>query len=73
LPNEDPTQTPGWVTVDDYTVWKTHFGMIADSGAAAIASTNHDAAVPEPASLALILIATALLSNHRAIATKESC
>ncbi len=42
----------GHVDVADYAIWRSHFGQFAGSGAAA-------AAVPEPASLALVLLAIA--------------
>ncbi|MEX2093758.1 MAG: hypothetical protein WD971_13825 [Pirellulales bacterium] len=58
LPNEDPTQTPGWVTVDDYAVWKSHFGESSlGSGAGEVAPDS--TGVPEPATLWLALIALA--------------
>ena len=46
--------TPG-VQPGDYDVWRSHFGQIAGSGAGA----NVNAAVPEPATLVLLLMATA--------------
>ena len=50
LPNEDPSQTPGWVSPEDYDVWKTHFGDMAGSGSGATAGLpNSESAVPEPA------------------------
>ena len=52
LPNEDPNTTPNMVTVDDYNVWKAAFGN-TNAGSGAIAG----AAVPEPASWLLLMIA----------------
>ncbi len=46
-------------TTDDYAVWKSHFGESAGSGAAAIVS-DRTAAVPEPGSLPILLIAVIL-------------
>jgi hypothetical protein len=71
LPNEDPTQTPGWVTPEDYDVWKTHFGEAAGTGA--IASHVADVGVPEPAALELALVAAAgmvRLRRRRAVSDK---
>jgi hypothetical protein len=51
LPNDS---TPG-TDSSDYTVWRAHFGQTAGSGAGA--SVN--AAVPEPATLALLIFAVA--------------
>ena len=70
LPNEDPDQTPGWVTAEDYDVWKTHFGQTAGSGS--FAAVRHpqsdlDRAIPEPATLALLLIGSALLTLRRRV------
>jgi len=51
LPNDD---TAG-VGPDDYTRWKTNFGLTAGSGS----GTSANAAVPEPATLVLLTIAAA--------------
>jgi hypothetical protein len=59
LPNEDPAQTPGWVTPEDYDVWKLHFGETAGSGSAG--ASPSPLGVPEPASLALAIIGVLLL------------
>jgi len=57
LPNEDPTQTPGWVTVDDYAVWKSNFGLTAGGGASADSFGTSDAGVPEPSAAFLAVLA----------------
>jgi hypothetical protein len=49
LPNDD---TPG-VGLDDYTRWRTDFGQAAGSGA----RVNTNAAVPEPATLVMLMFA----------------
>jgi Lamin Tail Domain len=49
LLNEDPTATPGVVTIEDYLVWKANYGQPAGSGSAALT----DASVPEPGSVFL--------------------
>ena len=51
LPN-DPS--PGMVTQEDYDTWKTHFGQTAGSGAIG----NASAAVPEPPTLGLLILAS---------------
>jgi hypothetical protein len=51
LPNDD---TPG-VGPDDYDRWRTNFGQVAGSGSNAMVNV----AVPEPATLALLFLATA--------------
>jgi hypothetical protein len=53
LPNEDPLQTPGRVTREDYVVWKTHYG---ETGPGSGAAVN----VPEPRSWLLAGVAAAL-------------
>lgn len=52
LPNEGAGITPGSVTVEDYNFWRANFGN--HSGAGSIAGA---AAVPEPASWALVILA----------------
>ena len=46
--------TPGTVSAADYDVWRTHFGQTAGSGAGAGSNT----AVPEPATVTLVILAT---------------
>jgi hypothetical protein len=49
-------KNPGNIyTQDDYSIWRAHFGQTAGSGSGASAN----AAVPEPATLALIILAAA--------------
>jgi T5SS/PEP-CTERM-associated repeat protein len=52
LPNEDPLQTPGQVTREDFFVWKTHYGETSPGSGAAN--------VPEPTSWVLAGVAAAL-------------
>jgi hypothetical protein len=55
LPNENPAAaTPGLVDPEDYDFWKANFGMMAGSGAGPITAPQ---AVPEPPSIALVLLA----------------
>jgi hypothetical protein len=65
LPNEVSGVTPGSVTAEDYNAWRERFGSTA--GTAASASVA--GAVPEPATLALLLILTLLpaVSSRRAV------
>jgi hypothetical protein len=54
LTNENPAAaTPGIVDAEDYAFWKSHFGDIAGGGAGA----NTLAAIPEPATLVLLMLA----------------
>ncbi len=57
LPNDD---TPG-VGPDDYIRWKINFGQTAGSGSGAIAN----AAVPEPATAAMLFLAMLAMCTHR--------
>jgi hypothetical protein len=43
------------IDADDYTVWKSHFGQMAGSGLALPSNEKLSAAVPEPASLVILL------------------
>jgi hypothetical protein len=56
-------------TQDDYNVWRTHFGQTAGSGAAGYplgASADlQSAAVPEPATLVLLILAALGVVFHR--------
>ncbi|MEX2093556.1 MAG: hypothetical protein WD971_12805, partial [Pirellulales bacterium] len=54
LPND---ASPGTVDVGDYNYWKSHFGQTGGSGGIA--------AVPEPASGVLLLIAMLIQPSHR--------
>lgn len=49
---DNETVTPGMVTAEDYTEWKSNFGATNGGGA-----SQGSAAVPEPTSLALTLVA----------------
>ena len=46
-------------TQNDYDVWRAHFGQTAGSGAAIPSANPLSAAVPEPATLVLLMLATA--------------
>lgn len=52
LPNDS---TPGTVDETDFTYWRTHFGEVLVGGVGAVSS----APIPEPASVALALVAAA--------------
>jgi len=54
LPNEVADTTPGMVTVEDYAAWRERFGSTAGPGSAL------GAAVPEPATLLLVLFGAGL-------------
>jgi fibronectin-binding autotransporter adhesin len=58
----------GMIDAGDYTVWKSHFGTHAGSGTGG--STN--AAVPEPATIALAMISAALLCARPRAANKSN-
>jgi len=66
LPNEDPNQTQGWVTIEDYAVWKAHYGdsNLGSGGGGLTTST-----VPEPATLLMLVLAATCCSNLRRRAT----
>jgi hypothetical protein len=61
------------IDAGDYDVWKTNFGNHAGSGAGNLASAIPDAGVPEPATIALALIAAALLYARPRAANKSNC
>jgi hypothetical protein len=61
LPNEVAGVTPGSVTSDDYNAWRARFGNTAGSGASALVA----GAVPEPASLVLLLMVSLLSACAR--------
>ncbi len=55
LPNDT---TPGTVTQSDYNVWRSNFGASAGSGSGSLVGSS---AVPEPASVALLVLGWAAL------------
>ena len=59
LPNEGTGQTTGTVTIEDYNFWKSRFGATSGAGAGAAA------AVPEPATWLLGLLAVCGLAAIR--------
>jgi autotransporter-associated beta strand protein len=56
LQNEGPGVTPGMVTQEDYTTWRTNFGRTAGAGAAL------SAAVPEPSTWLLLTLSSLIPS-----------
>ena len=56
LPHEDPNSTPGSVTIDDYNYWKAHFGATFPGAGAGGGSLSTSGAVPEPASVVLLVV-----------------
>ena len=63
-------------TLAGYNAWRTHFGQSAANGSAAPGSAGgFSAAVPEPASLPLFLLAVMALltSPHHRVAAKNRC
>jgi hypothetical protein len=48
-------------TQNDYNIWRAHFGQTAGSGSGALAN----AAVPEPATLEMLVVAAAGVSTRR--------
>ncbi len=63
-PLANEVDTPGNVNAADYTEWRSRFGNPAGSGA----STAANAAIPEPSTLVLLIVATtgAYMRRHRA-------
>jgi hypothetical protein len=57
LQNEVPDVTPGHVTIEDYTAWRSRFGNAGP--AAAAGSALLAGAVPEPTTFVYIVVATA--------------
>jgi hypothetical protein len=57
LPNDD---SPG-VGQDDYTRWRAHFGQTAGTGSGA----NANAAVPEPATVVLLIAGLLMFGSRR--------
>jgi probable HAF family extracellular repeat protein len=55
-------------TQNDYNIWRTHFGQTAGSGS----STSANAAVPEPATLLLLMLAAAGWCLRRSRAAQKS-
>jgi len=51
----------GVVDVNDYNLWRSHFGQVAGSGSGAGQAT----VVPEPASLLMLLVGSALFISQR--------
>ncbi len=52
-------------TQSDYNIWRTHFGQTAGSGAALPSAEPLSAAVPEPATLVLLLVGMAAVLTKR--------
>jgi hypothetical protein len=57
----------------DYEMWKAHFGETAETSLGAMRAACADAAIPEPASLVLAVIAATWLLAGWPAATKHSC
>jgi hypothetical protein len=52
---------------DYYNVWRSQFGKTAGTGAAPPSADPLSAAVPEPISLAVLLLGVLILSQRRAV------
>jgi autotransporter-associated beta strand protein len=55
----------GQITQADYDVWRSHFGSTAGVGAGSIVTADAPAAVPEPASVLLLILAATLTANRK--------
>jgi hypothetical protein len=67
-------KNPGGIyTQDDYNTWRAHFGQTAGSGSALPSAEPLSAAVPEPTSLVLVLLAAAALCAARYIPPDSLC
>jgi hypothetical protein len=66
IANRDPNNT-GPVGEADYIAWRTHFGQSAVSGSGAGLGLMADGqiAVPEPATLAMLLLGAAAVASYR--------
>ncbi len=60
LQNEGDGVTPGMVTDEDYTTWRTNFGSVTPPGAG-----SSVAAVPEPSAILLAMLGLAMLGARR--------
>jgi hypothetical protein len=65
IPNDE---TPGWVMVDDFEVWRRRFGSTGPDGAGSVSSP----AVPEPAGPAFSILLGTLLFMRRKRARPHS-
>ncbi len=54
-------KNPGGFPADAYSTWRTHFGQTAGSGS----SVGANAAVPEPATLVMLIVAVSGVSTRR--------
>jgi hypothetical protein len=52
-------------TQSDYDVWRSHFGQTAGSGSALLSAESLSAAVPEPASIVLLIMGMFVLCSRR--------
>ena len=60
LANENPAAaTPGLVDVEDYAFWKSRFGEVLRLGVGSVGASPANSAVPEPANLILLTLASA--------------
>jgi hypothetical protein len=59
LQNEGENVTPGMVTDEDYTTWRTNFGLVTPPGA------GSSAAVPEPGAMVLAMLGLSILGGYR--------